>query len=116
MLRQCRVAADRAYPRVEMALLRPQRHHVQVPSRQLRVQPCRGECAWGETPARHGRSVEDVRVFACRACGTQWVRSLAWTPIDADGTMPDEVRREASRRGSGVTIEPDAGGAGSGDR
>ncbi len=99
-----------------MALLLAQPHHVQVPSRQLRVQPCRGECAWRETPARMQRSVENLPVFACGGCGTQWVRSLTWTPIDADGTIPDQVLQEASRRKSGVTTGPGVDAAGNVDR
>ncbi len=55
-------------------------------------------------------------MFACGGCGTQWVRSLAWTPIDADGTIPDAVRSEASRREPGLTTGPGGGAADSEDR
>ena len=82
----------------EMALPRPRQHHEQVPSPPLRVKPCRGECAWREAPDRKRRSAEDLALFECAGCGTQWVRSLAWTPIDADGTVTSAVAQEAERR------------------
>ena len=56
----------------------------------LAVHPCRALCAWSPTPALRG----DERVFACAGCGSQWVRSQQWTPVDADGSLPDEVRAE----------------------
>jgi hypothetical protein len=99
-----------------MAPAQFRQHHVTVPSPQLRVQPCRGECEWREAPARDRRRVEELLLFACRGCGTQWLRSLAWTPIDADGTIPEEVRQEAARRDSGLTTGPGAGAAGNADR
>jgi hypothetical protein len=53
----------------------------------LAVRPCQSLCRW--VPVR-GRS--DGR-FACQGCGSQWRPGLGWTPIDADGTVPAEVRR-----------------------
>lgn len=64
--------------------------------RPLTVNPCREQCAWAGTPAIRG----GVRVFACAGCGSQWVRSEAWTPVDADGSVPPAVAAERGTRGS----------------
>ena len=57
----------------------------------LTVRPCRSLCDWGPTPARYD---DDQRVFACRGCGSQWVRSEPWAPRQADGSWPPGVREE----------------------
>ena len=67
----------------------------------LEVFPCRSLCAW--VPTRRS-------VFACRGCGSQWHPREPWTPIDADGTVPAEVRRARER----VTTARGAGAAGTG--
>ena len=60
----------------------------------LVVESCRTACAWGPT-AEHRRG---LRVFACAGCGSEWVRSEPWTPVDADGVVPTPVAAEAARR------------------
>lgn len=65
------------------------------PARSLAVWPCQSVCVWRSTEEiwlddRH----PDLRVFACTACGSEWVRSQSWTPIDAAGVVPVDVARE----------------------
>lgn len=59
----------------------------------LAVHPCRALCHWRGTPAVRA----DERVFACSGCGSQWVRSMAWTPIDDDGSIHPQMRAERDR-------------------
>jgi hypothetical protein len=56
----------------------------------LTIAPCRSLCDWARTPATQAGE----RVFACRGCGSQWVRSEPWAPRQADGSWPDGVREE----------------------
>lgn len=37
-------------------------------------------------------------MLACRGCGSQWIRSEPWTPIDHTGRIPDDVRAELAER------------------
>lgn len=53
----------------------------------LVVRPCQSLCRW--VPARS--QPEDL--FACQGCGSQWRPGAGWTPIDADGRVPEAVRR-----------------------
>ena len=69
----------------------------------LAVQACRSLCRWVPT-----RAPSDL--FACQGCGSQWRPGEAWTPVDADGTVPPAVRRARER----VTSARRGGGAGSG--
>ena len=62
-------------------------------SRALKIAACRQLCDWSPTQTRYGGEP----VFACRGCGSQWVRSEPWTPAQADGTVPDVVRQERQR-------------------
>ncbi|QTH36809.1 hypothetical protein [Yimella sp. cx-51] len=55
----------------------------------LRIEPCRDECAWGATE----HELDGEPLFACRSCGSEWVPSQEWTPIDADGVVPDEIAK-----------------------
>jgi hypothetical protein len=59
----------------------------------LDVRPCRGLCCW-----RPDRRAADPPRFRCRGCGSQWDRTEAWTPRDADGRVSVTVRAEAARR------------------
>lgn len=61
---------------------------------ELAVHPCRSLCAWYATPIRLRR----LPVLACRGCGSQWIRSEPWTPIDHTGTIPDIVLAEVAQR------------------
>jgi hypothetical protein len=59
----------------------------------LTVAACRSLCDWTRTPA-----VQDGQpLFACRGCGSQWLRGERWTPCQADGSVPREVLAELKR-------------------
>ncbi|RCW38223.1 hypothetical protein DFQ14_1246 [Halopolyspora algeriensis] len=60
----------------------------------LAVHACRSLCSWHRTPAE----LDGLPLLACRGCGSQWVRSEPWTPIDHTGRIPDEVRTEIEQR------------------
>ncbi|SHG07810.1 hypothetical protein [Streptoalloteichus hindustanus] len=60
----------------------------------LAVHPCRSLCSWHRTRAE----LDGLPVVACRGCGSQWVRTEPWTPIDSTGRIPDVVRAEVARR------------------
>jgi hypothetical protein len=65
--------------------------------RSLVISPCQNQCEWDvsdETP-------DDERLFACSTCGSEWVASEPWTPVDADGTVPAAVQEERRARGRG---------------
>jgi hypothetical protein len=62
------------------------------------VSACRRLCSW--------TGVEDTLdgepLFACAGCGSEWVPSQQWTPIDWQGEVPQpvqEARRAARGRG-----------------
>jgi len=59
----------------------------------LAMAPCRTLCSWGPT----GRLRDGLPLFACSGCGSEWVRSEPWKPIDADGVVPEAVVTEAYR-------------------
>jgi hypothetical protein len=61
---------------------------------ELVANPCRSSCAWRRTPV----VLDGLPVLACQGCGTQWVRGLGWTPVDADGHIPDAVTEELAQR------------------
>ena len=63
--------------------------------RALVVIACRGLCAWDTTDGR----VLGEPVFACSGCGSEWVASEPWTPIDADGLVPEAVQAARLRGG-----------------
>ncbi len=66
--------------------------------RPLAISPCLRECRWSGTEETLGGE----RLYACASCGSEWVRSEAWTPADWTGTVPDAVQRERERdRGRG---------------
>ena len=56
----------------------------------LAVQACRSLCRWVPT-----RAPSDL--FACQGCGSQWRPGEPWTPMDADGVVPPQVRRARDR-------------------
>ena len=71
----------------------------------LAIRPCQALCAWSAVDARPG----DVDVLLrCGGCGSEWRASEAWTPIDADGRVPDAV---AALRATPPETVRDAGGA-----
>ena len=48
---------------------------------ELAEHPCQARCAW----TANGRYVDAAPVFSCAGCGSEWARTQAWTPIDANG-------------------------------
>ena len=73
-------------------------------ARPVQAWPCQSVCVWAATGEtwrlpRDDDSVDqgeapDLRVFACSACGSEWVRTEAWTPVDAHGVVPPGVLAE----------------------
>jgi hypothetical protein len=61
--------------------------------RDLVISPCQARCSWSASGERIGGDL----VFACGACGSEWVASEAWTPVDWQGVVPDEVQAERAR-------------------
>lgn len=67
--------------------------------RELQISPCRRECDWGPTGEHlSDGGLGELPVFACAACGSEWVRTQAWTPASWDGVVPESVRAERARR------------------
>jgi hypothetical protein len=58
---------------------------------------CRSLCGWDDT----GRRLDGERLFACSGCGSEWVPSQAWTPVDYTGVVPDPVAEARRARGRG---------------
>jgi hypothetical protein len=61
----------------------------------LAAHPCRQQCAWRGTGQERGAEP----VFRCTSCGSEWVRSQPWAPVDADGTRDPALVAEIARRG-----------------
>jgi hypothetical protein len=59
----------------------------------LVVNPCRQQCRW--RPTTHVLAGEQV--FGCTSCGSQWVASQPWAPVDADGTRHPTLTDELAR-------------------
>jgi hypothetical protein len=81
-----------------------------TPPAALAQHPCQLVCRWEPTGTRR----EGLPLFRCGGCGSQWVRTQAWTPAGADGRVSPAVAAEAARR-DGPTSGPGADGAGSAD-
>ena len=64
----------------------------------LAVAPCRSLCSWSPAPG----PVPAGDLFACAGCGSQWAPDQQWTPVQADGTVPAEVRTARQRSLSGA--------------
>jgi hypothetical protein len=63
------------------------------PSPALARYPCRVQCCWRPTEAvRAGE-----QVFACTSCGSEWVRSEPWAPVDVDGSRHPALLAELDR-------------------
>ncbi|MGA9749798.1 MAG: hypothetical protein WBQ50_20285 [Nocardioides sp.] len=56
-------------------------------TRPLQIAACRSVCAWARTDDHRGSEP----LFACAGCGSEWVPSEAWTPIDWTGSVPEAV-------------------------
>lgn len=65
-------------------------------SRPLEIAACRKLCSWRPT----GALLDGERLFACSGCGSEWVVSQGWTPVDHTGVVPEPVQEER-RRGRG---------------
>lgn len=63
------------------------RFHVNETRGVLVVAPCRQLCDWARVPP----SYDDAVLLACNGCGSQWEPGQAWTPSQADGTVPEAV-------------------------
>jgi hypothetical protein len=62
----------------------------------LEIAACRRLCSWSGTE----ELLDGQRLFRCAGCGSEWVRTEPWTPIDHTGEVPDAVQEER-RRGRG---------------
>lgn len=63
-------------------------------SRPLATNPCQDKCDW-----RPGAEVyQDMRVFECQGCGSEWMRDQRWTPRNADGAIAESVQEELAQR------------------
>lgn len=61
----------------------------------LATRPCMQVCRW--LPAR-GETLDGLPLFRCRGCGSEWVRTEPWTPVDADGGRHGSLVAEVARR------------------
>jgi hypothetical protein len=69
-------------------------------TRVLAAEPCQSVCVWTRTEESLavGAAGDPAAVFVCTGCGSEWLRSELWTPIDADGHVPPEITAELARR------------------
>lgn len=63
-------------------------------ARSLEIAACRSACAWAAT----GGLLDGEELFACAGCGSEWVPSEPWTPIDWTGSVPEAVQRARAAR------------------
>jgi len=66
-------------------------------TRSLVVSGCRRLCGWHDT----GGLLDGEPLFACDGCGSEWVPSQAWTPVDYTGEVPAPVAEVRRARGRG---------------
>jgi hypothetical protein len=45
--------------------------------------------------------LDGERLFVCAGCGSEWVASEPWTPIDWTGAIPEPVQAARRARGRG---------------
>lgn len=65
--------------------------------RPLEIAGCRSECGWRDA----GELLDGEPVFACTGCGSEWVPSEPWTPVDYTGVVPEPVAEARRTRGTG---------------
>ncbi len=65
--------------------------------RRLVIAGCQSLCSWHATDERLGGE----QLFACAGCGSEWVPSETWTPIDYEGVVPAPVAEARRARGGG---------------
>lgn len=61
--------------------------------RGLKDFPCDETCEWVPT----GKVRDGERIFECLGCESEWVRSSNFKPLDADGTVNEQVQAELDR-------------------
>ncbi len=61
--------------------------------RALRQEPCQSLCDWTPT----GEIRDELPVFACAGCSSEWVRTEGWTPRNLDGSIASAVAGERDR-------------------
>jgi hypothetical protein len=66
-------------------------------TRPLVIASCRSLCGWAPT----GDRLEGEELFACSGCGSEWVPTQPWTPIDHTGKVPAAVAHVRRTRGRG---------------
>lgn len=66
-------------------------------TRALEIARCRALCSWHAT----GDRLDAEPLFACAGCGSEWVPSQSWTPVDHTGTVPAQVAEVRRTRGRG---------------
>lgn len=66
-------------------------------SRPLEIAGCVSRCSWRDT----GDLLEGEALFACDGCGSEWVPSESWTPVDWTGAVPRSVQEVRRARGGG---------------
>lgn len=66
-------------------------------TRELRIAGCRALCGWSST----GDLLDGEPLFSCSGCGSEWVPSQPWTPVDYTGLVPDPVAGARRVRGRG---------------
>jgi hypothetical protein len=65
--------------------------------RSLVISPCQNQCEWDVSD----EILNHEQLFACSACGSEWIASEPWTPVDADGVVPALVQEARRTRGRG---------------
>jgi hypothetical protein len=74
----------------------------EVVSRRLEIGACRSVCAWSAVtdtpPAQPGAEAPVEPLFRCAGCGSEWLPSEPWTPIDWTGQVPEAVQRARTDR------------------
>ncbi len=69
-----------------------------APTPELAVHPCQSSCLWaGTAQLRRDAEQRDLEVFRCSGCGSEWVRTEAWIPVDVDGVVPTDVAAERAK-------------------
>jgi hypothetical protein len=65
------------------------------PARPVEAWPCQSICLWDPTgEVWLDATCGALRVFRCAGCGSEWVRTEPWTPVDAAGQVPPAVVAE----------------------
>ncbi len=68
------------------------------PSRDVAQRPCRSICRWASTGETWlTAEAGPLPVFECAGCGSEWVRTEPWTPIDQSRQVPAAVAAERAR-------------------